>query len=149
MRSSRNGRYLILALCLSMAACATTSFSSYGRITPNGEVTKAIESYQVNPEFRYFTTGSDFKPAALIGLHTKYRIDPSTNWKEVEMSTGKMKEIVEDMTSRSIAHQRNFQGSEMSDDNGRPIGIWYSTVDARTFLRMNSDGTVWIDTPDR
>ncbi len=36
----------------------------------------------------------------------------------------------------------------MSDNNGRPIGVWYSLLRARTFLRMQENGTVRIDTPD-
>ncbi len=36
----------------------------------------------------------------------------------------------------------------MSDDKGRPIGVWYSILTARTFLRMQENGTVRIDTPE-
>ena len=36
----------------------------------------------------------------------------------------------------------------MSDNKGRPIGVWYSVLWARTFLRMNEDGTGRIDTPE-
>ncbi len=36
----------------------------------------------------------------------------------------------------------------MLDNNGKPIGVWYSILSAQTFLRMNDDGTVRIDTPD-
>jgi len=44
---------------------------------------------------------------------------------------------------RSLLH-----GFALSDNNGRPIGVWYSILEARTFLRMKDDGTVRIDTPD-
>ena len=64
------------------------------------------------------------------------------------MSTARMQEIVEDMTARAWARRLALQGFEMSDNEGRPIGVWYSTLEARTFLRMNNDGTVRIDTPD-
>ena len=150
MSLRRNSRfYLILALCLSMAACSSFLFRNYGRITPNWEVTKAFEGYQVNPEFRYYISGADFKPTALMGLHKTYRLDPSTTWREVDMSPAMMKELIEGMNNRSFTRPIYLHGCEMSDDTGRPIGVWYSILEARTFLRINDDGTVRIDTPDR
>ena len=149
MSLRRNSRfYLILILCLSTAACSASLFRNYGRISPNGEVTRAFEGYQVNPEFRYYISGADLNPNALMGLHRDYRLDPSTLWREVAMSTTKMKEIVEGMKTKARELMIFQYGFEMSDNNGKPIGVWYSILSARTFLRMNDDGTVRIDTPD-
>lgn len=64
------------------------------------------------------------------------------------MTTEKMKEIVDNMQVKASEHSMFQYGFEMSDDKGRPIGVWYSILWARTFLRMNEDGTVRIDTPD-
>ena len=148
MHLRRNRRfYLILILCLSTAACSTL-FRNYGRINPNGEVTKVFEGYQINPEFRYYISGADLNPNALMGLHRDYRLDPSTLWREVMMSTNRMKEIVEGMKTKAREHMMFQYGFEMSDNKGKPIGVWYSIPSARTFLRMNGDGTVRIDTPD-
>ena len=150
MRLRKNSRfYSILALCLFTVACSPSLFSNYGRITPDGEVTKAIEGYQVNPEMRYYISGSNLRPAALIGLHKAYRLDPSTTWREVTISPVKMQEIVENMRDRTFIRKPSLQGFEMSDNSGRSIGVWYSALEARTFLRVNEDGTVRIDTPDR
>jgi len=149
MSLRRNSRfYLILILCLSTAACSASLFRNYGRINPNGEVTKAFEGYQVNSEFHYYISGADINPNALMGLHKDYRLDPSTLWRKVEMSTAKMKEIVEGMKTKAFEHHQFQYGFEMSDPKGRSIGVWYSILTARTFLRMNDDGTVRIDTPD-
>lgn len=146
----RNSRfYPILALCLWTVACSPSMFSNYGRITPDWEVTKQVEGYQVNPEMRYYISGADLKPAALMGLLKPYRLDPSTTWREVDMSPVKMEEIIVNMMDRGFVRRPSLQGFEMQDSSGRPIGIWYSTLETQTFLRMNRDGTVWVDTPDR
>ncbi|MBE0556957.1 MAG: hypothetical protein IH628_06960, partial [Proteobacteria bacterium] len=51
MRLRRNsGFYPILVVFLGTFACSPSLFSNYGRITPDWEVTKAFEGYQVNPE---------------------------------------------------------------------------------------------------
>lgn len=150
VRLRRNSRfYPILALCLCTVACSPSLFPNYGRITPDWEVTKAIEGYRVDPEMRYYISGADLKPAALMGLLKTYRLDPSTTWREVDMSPVKMREIVENMMDRVFIRKPSLRGFAMSDNSGRPIGVWYSTLEARTFLRMNEDGTVRIDTPDR
>jgi hypothetical protein len=150
MNLRRIGRfYLILTLCLGAAACSGSLFRNYGRINPSGEVTQAFEGYRVNSEFRYYVSGADLYPNALMGLHRDYRLDPLTLWKEVPgMTTAKMKEIVDDMQAKASEHQIFQQGFEMSDNKGRPIGVWYSVLWAPTFLCMNEDGTVRIDTPD-
>jgi hypothetical protein len=149
MNLRRIGRFfLILMLCLSAAGCGSL-FRNYGRINPNTEVTQAFEGYRVNSEFRYYVSGAHHYPNALMGLHRDYPLDPRTLWREVSgMTTAKMKEIVENMKTKASQHQMFQYGFEMSDNKGRPIGVWYSVLSARTFLRMNEDGTVRIDTPD-
>lgn len=64
------------------------------------------------------------------------------------MSPARMKEIVEGMKTKARELGMIPYGFEMRDHHGKPIGIWYSILSARTFLRTNDDGTVRIDTPD-
>lgn len=140
--------YLLLAACLSALACAGPLFRNYGRINPSNEATRAFENYQVNTEYRYYISGSNLYPNALMGLHRDYRLDPETLWKEVAMTPGRMKEIVEHMKTKAAEYRRLQYGFEMSDDKGRPIGVWYSILTAPTFLRMQENGAVRIDTPE-
>jgi hypothetical protein len=149
MKSRRSIRFcLLLALCLSAAACTGHFFRNYGRIDLNSETTRAFEGYQVNPEFRYYISGSELYPNALMGLNRAYHLDPRTLWKEVAMTPEKMKEIVENMKTKAFGYHQSQYGFEMSDDTGRPIGVWYSILTARTFLHMEENGTVRIDTPN-
>ncbi len=83
-------------------------FKNYGRINPNDEVTQAFESYQVNKDFRYYVSGSNLYPNALMGLHREFPLDPETLWKEVAMTPEKMKEIVEYMNTKALMY-RQFQ----------------------------------------
>lgn len=139
---------LMLALCLGTAACTGQLFRNYGRIIPADGATRAFASHQVNSDYRYYISGSDLHPNALIGLDRRYRLDPQALWREVEMTPAKMMDIVHYMNAMA-ATQRDFpKGFEMQDDSGRPIGLWYSLPRARTFLRMQEDGTVRIGTPD-
>lgn len=150
MNLKRIGRLcLIPMLCLSAAACSGSLFRNYGGINPHSEVTRAFEGYRVNSELRYYVSGAHRYPNALMGLHRDYRLDPRTLWKEAPaMTAEKMKKIVDNMKTKASRHNLFQYGFEMSDDKGRPIGVWYSVLSARTFLRMNEDGTVRIDTPE-
>ena len=63
MAMIRNTRfYLLLTLFLSIMACTGPLFKNYGRIDPSREATRAFESYQVSPEFRYYISGSSGIP---------------------------------------------------------------------------------------
>ena len=143
-----SGMYLFMALCLVLTACTGQFFRNYGRIDPSGEVTDAFERYEVNPDFRYYISGSDLYPNALMGLHREYRLDPETLWKEVEMTPERMKGIVEHMKIKASEFYQHQYGFEITDNGGRPIGVWYSILEARTFVQVKEDGIVRIDTPD-
>ncbi|MEW6335356.1 MAG: hypothetical protein AB1558_13915, partial [Thermodesulfobacteriota bacterium] len=97
---------------------------------------------------RYYISGSALHPNALIGLDKHYRLDPQTLWREVEMTPAKMMELVDHMNAKASTQNDYHKGFEMVDNSGRPIGVWYSLPRARTFLRIQEDGTVRIDTPD-
>ena len=139
---------LVAALSLASIACAGQLFRNYGQITPDEAITKAIESYTINPDFRYYITGSDIYPNAFMGLHRDYHLDPAALWKPVDMTPEKMKEIVQGMNTKVYSQHEAQKGFEILDNNGRPIGVWYSIMRARTFVSMKEDGTVRIDTPD-
>ena len=138
---------LATVLCLIVMACNGSLFKNYGRIDPDAETTRAFENYHVNGELNYYFSGSDLYPNALMGLHRDYRLDPETLWKKVEMTPVLMKEIVRFMQAKASEFRLFQYGFEISDDKGRPIGVWYSILSARTFIRMQEDGTVRIDTP--
>jgi hypothetical protein len=147
MNLTRNTCCLLLAVCLSAMACTGPLFKNYGRIDPSSETTRTFKIYQVNTQFRYYISGSYLFPNALMGLHRDTRLDPETLWKEVTMTPEKMKEIVDNIHTRAAESGQYPTGHEMADDKGRPIGVWFSIMTARTFLRMQENGTVRIDTP--
>jgi hypothetical protein len=59
-----------------------------------------------------------------------------------------MKAIVEGMNTKASTYHEFQKGFELLDNNGLPIGVWYSLAKAQTFVQIKEDGTVRIDTPD-
>ncbi len=149
MRSIRSSCFfLLLVACLSTMACSGQLFRNFGRIDLNGETTRAFENYSIETNFRYYISGSDTYPNAIIGLRRDYRIDGKALWKEVEMSPKAMRTIVDNMKEKTSNRLLFLYGFELLDPKGKPIGVWYSIQTARTCLQIKADGTVRLDTPD-
>jgi hypothetical protein len=137
----------IVVLLFSMG-CAGALTKNNGRITPNVDADKAFESYSINPGYNYYFSGSDVYPNALIGLSKTYTLEPDL-WKKIEPTPQEFRDIIKRMQTRAMNHGMNQHGFAILDDKGKQIGIWYSILSARTFVRMNDDRTVVIYTPDQ
>jgi hypothetical protein len=134
-------------LCLSLIACAG-ALRNYGRILPSDAVQRDMDEGISHPEYRYYTSGSDLYPNAMIGLHRDYRLHRDALWKEVAMDPAKLREIVRYMKAKAYEFRQFPQGFDLIDTQGRKIGFWYSVFLARTFMRFEEDGSVLIVTPD-
>jgi hypothetical protein len=149
MKSVKNvGFCMLLLLCLGVLSCSGSLFRNYGQILPGGEVTRDLESGVFHPELRYYTSGSDRYPNALIGLHRDYRLNPEALWKEVAMTPEKLREIVGFMKAKPSVYLYHHYGFDLLDTGGKKIGFWYASLMARTYIRFEEDGTVTIQTPE-
>ena len=141
--------------CLAVAGflCAATflqaadsPFKNYGEIKPSEEATREFESGKVFPNYRYYISGADLYPDALIGIDKTYTLDTDL-WKEIELTPKKLSEIVGDMQSKGLEVGELVHGFDMLDNQGKKIGIWYSILRARTSLKMLGDNKVMVYTP--
>jgi len=132
---------------LPASGCTGTHVKNYGRIIPDRNATLAFEKYQINTQFNYYISGSDVYPNAFIGLDKSYTLD-SDLWKKVEMTPKKFRELVQDMQSKALSIGQSQYGFAMFDNKGNKIGIWYSILSVKTFLKMKDERTVIITTPD-
>lgn len=138
---------VLLILGLNIIACSG-SLRNYGRILPSDDADRELEGSVVRPELRYYISGSDLYPNALIGLHRDYRLDRETLWKEVAMTPAKLRETVYFMKAKAREYGQYPHGFDLLDGEGKKAGFWYSIFTARTFLRFDEDGTVMILTPE-
>lgn len=141
------GRAVLVLFLFGTISCAAT-LRDYGRISPSETATHDFERYAVNGNFRYYISGSDLYPNAILGLRLDERLDPKTLWREVAMTPAAMKEFVEGMKTRALDLGLYLQGFTLISPDGRSVGVWYSIPQARTMLRVNDDKTIWIETPD-
>ena len=125
-----------------------SSLKNYGNITPDRDATDAFNTYQINPNYNYFISGSDAHPNVILGLDKAYKLEPDL-WKPVEMTPQKFRELVIDTENyvRSLNIKLSLKGFAVFDDKGKQIGIWYSILSATTRVMMKDDSTVVINTP--
>ncbi len=138
----------LLIVGLMLVACSGSLFRNYGHIPFSDAVNRDLEGDIVHPEMRYFISGSDLYPNALMGLHRDYHLSRGALWKEVIMTPQKLKEIVGNMKTKSFAYMQFPYAFDLTDPQGKKIGFWYSLPAARTSVHFEEDGTVMIPTPD-
>jgi len=139
--------FLIIAfiLMVSLTGCAGFLTGS-GAINPDQNVTRTFESFKMNPNYNYYYSGSDVYPNALIGLDKKYALEPDL-WKKMAPSPQAFKDLVSQMQTRALNIGQTQHGFTILDDQGRPVGIWYSILGATTSVKMKDDKTVLIYQP--
>jgi hypothetical protein len=146
----RPALYIIcILIVLPSVACKSSLTKNYGKISLDRDASKAFASYQVNPRYNYYISGSDVYPNAIMGLDKAYKLEPDL-WKQVDMTPQKLRELVIDMQSkvRSLDIRLALHGFAIFDDKGKQIGVWYSILAATTSLMMKDDDTVVVITPD-
>ena len=142
-------RFFLLFLSLavvSMSGCAGTG--NFGRLVRDDNVKNAFETYRLPPDHRYYYSGPDASPKALIGIQNDFRLE-SNFWKPVELTTERLKRWFEKggLTREDYDLSRN--GAEILAPDGRQIGIWYAMRNwrYRATIKMIDANTVNVSTP--
>ena len=139
IRISCLGFSLLIGFIL-ISGCA----SNYGRLQANSEVTSLFETYQILDDYRYYYSGPDAEPFAVIGIHRSYSLG-SKLWKAVDLTETQLKSWIQ-----SGMHRRFFRtpyGYYILGPAGERIGIWYSMWPTAT-IKLGDDPQVFVFTPD-
>ena len=102
----------------------------YGKLKRDREVNNTFQTYKVLPGYKYYTTGQGKVPNALIGIQDKYKLRLGM-WKKVQLTTPLLRSWVSQMDN---IYGYPPYGSIIFDNEGRQIGIWYSSKQWTTIL---------------
>ena len=119
----------------------------YGRLAVNHDVKAQFEDYQVLPDHRYYYSGSEARPRAVIGIREEYTLQ-SDLWVPVDLTSKRLKDWVDYFGPNTRFSQGN-NGSDILAEDGSRIGIWYAFVDWRDWaaVKMIDEKVVSITTP--
>ena len=109
---------------------------NYGSLKRDKEVTQIFETYKVLPDHKYFTCGSGNIPFAIIGIHETYTLRKGL-WKEVNLTTQLLRSWTYQMDT---IYGYPPYGSKILDDNGKQVGIWYSSKQWTTVIMEENNG---------
>jgi hypothetical protein len=118
----------------------------YGKIRPSRDATEAYENFRVNPQFRYYISGSDAYPGAIIGIDKAWTLE-SDLWKKRDLDTWELKDLVRQMQSRGAESSTMLHGFAIHDNRGRIIGDRFSLPDLHMPVRIVGAYRVVVDTP--
>ena len=117
-----------------------------GAIVPDADVTKAFAAMQMDPGMNYYYSGSDAVPNAIVGLKKQYVIKPEL-WKPVT-DEKIFRDQVEEMDSMASRLGTRQYGFAIKDDQGRCIGVFYSILQGRTYVKIGPDNEVIVGQPE-
>lgn len=138
---------IALATVLILLFSFQTAFGigkNYGLLKKSTEVNDMFVSHQVLPDHKYYYSGSNAAPNAIIGIHNDYTLE-SKLWKPVDLTTEQLKKWLNNML-RNRDRPATTWGAYITGPGGKKIGIWFSRWN-RTTIKMLDGNRVQIHTP--
>jgi len=118
----------------------------YGKIRPSEEVTEAYDCFSVDPNMIYYISGSDLNPNAIIGIDKAWILE-SDLWKKKDLDSQGMKELVQNMQSKTMDLCLTLHGFVILDNAERKIGNWFSIMGIHTVVEIVGERRVVVHTP--
>jgi hypothetical protein len=124
------------------AVLAAGCGGQYGSVRFDAASGRALEAGAVLKGRRYYTTGSDTEPAAILALREDHPLHYGP-WREVPMTPELLAHLVERMRgNRPVGPDCHI----VLDGKGVPIGAWYSYF-RPPIVKLLADGGVEVSTP--
>ena len=113
----------------SLKSLGLASFK-YGKLKRDRDVNLTFETYNILPDHKYYTSGQADIPYAIIGIQNSYRLRPGL-WQEINLSKPLLRSWVSHMDN---IYGYPPYGSLILDNNGKRIGVWYSSKQWTTVI---------------
>jgi hypothetical protein len=114
----------------------------YGRLEKGPEVTAAFVEHRLPSDYRFYYTGRDNMPYAIVGIRDGYRFQ-SKFWKPIDPDSDAFKKMVR---SPYGYQQSQVRGAFLIGPDGERVGMWYSAYDFASF-RVTADRAVYVHSP--
>jgi hypothetical protein len=102
----------------------------YGKLKRDPDINRKFKTYKILPDHRYYTSGRANIPYAIIGIQKIYKLRPGL-WQKINLTTPLLRSWVSQMDN---IYGYPPYGSAILDDNGKQIGIWYSSKQWTTVI---------------
>jgi hypothetical protein len=123
----------IVAIVFLTAAGLTGCLQSYGRLKTNPAVTQAFQEYRMLDDYRYYYSGRENVPTAIIGVDPKYGFE-SELWRPIESTSDALKKMVE----RVPEFGYGARGADILTPKGDVAGVWFSRT-TQSVVRLENN----------
>lgn len=146
LMNRRLSRYSLSVAMLLLSALFSGCFENYGLLKHNHEVTRAFQTYQVEPDYKYYYYGRTNMPYAIVGLDRAYHMR-SRVWREVDHDSEQFEKMIFWVWD-DVRVPFYLSGANITDPNGKKVGIWYSGIwYAAVRFDKNNRIVIMPDTP--
>ena len=119
--------YVILALCILIAALVSGCLENYGRLNWDPQVATQFQANESQEDFNYYYFGVGNRTFAIAGISNKYSMD-SKIWRQVQPDTQDFKDLISRAWVNSYYPPYDPQGAHILDPQGNRVGKWYSSL---------------------
>lgn len=127
---------------LLMAACG----GSFAYLQPSRQVTETFERLELPDTYRYYTTGSPYRPEALVGVLPDFAPPAGGPWDPAPKGTD-LRQMIRGMQFfDEQGLQDGMYGAALQLPGGRRAGIWYSAR-GRGTVHLDADGRLFVWPP--
>ena len=145
----KNRRLLKICAAFGVLVASTVlsgCFENYGRLKHNNEVTRAFQTYQVEPDYKYYYYGRTNMPYAIVGIDRAYHMQ-SRVWREVDHDTEQFNKMIYWVWD-DVFLPFSLSGAYITDPSGEKVGVWYSGIwYAAVRFEENNRIVIMPDTP--
>ena len=136
---------VIAIISLFISGCAGTG--NYGTFHRDRELENMFMSYQILPDYNYFTSGGYDKPNAILGIHKDYQMITDIDWRSIpNISSAQVEKWIRtiDPDDRSVGS--NYFAYYILDPEGKQVGFWYS-IQNHTVVKFLEENKIEVYPP--
>jgi hypothetical protein len=121
-------KFLFVAIFGAALAVACT-MANIGSVRISPEVARQFENLEINSSYRYWYLNQENNPFGVVGLDREYQLDGGPVWRALDPDSATFKKVVGLVQSFPVPSSITT-GYTLFDHQGRPIGVWYSSLSA-------------------
>ena len=135
---------ILIVLLVIIGGCAGSG--NYGRLQRSHEAHKIFNSYQVLPDYKYYYSGPEGRPDAIMGVLNEYALQ-TTHWTQIDATEVQLKKLIDWINFHHGTNVRYYPyGFVILDPKGNCLGVWYSIWDWTTVM-VEDDKRIWVFPP--
>jgi hypothetical protein len=118
---------------------------TYAHLQRSGSVADLFHQNIVLPDYRYYYTGPDAAPDAILGIHKSFTLE-SRIWKAIDLDEKQLNNWIGWLNPFRLPSRSGPYGYAIRDDAGKQIGVWYSKH-RQIAVELFEDGRITVSLP--